>query len=85
MDLLDVLRVAHQHVLVDELPPELAPLRPARAALPGLAAHRQRTLVFLADPTSSLRRPEISLHGRWTGSTRVWPNCYLLILLILLV
>lgn len=85
MDLLDVLRVADQHVLVDELPPELEPLSPARAAFPGLAAHRQRTFVFLADPTSSLRRPEISLHGRWTGSTRVWSNCYLLIILNFLV
>lgn len=87
MDLLYVFRVTDNNVLVDELRPEdaalrgaLAPLRapalrgalaPRRAPAP---AHRQRALVFLEDPTSSLRRAKISLHGIWSGSTRVCSN-----------
>lgn len=56
-----MLGVTDQDVLADELRPELA-------ALGRVAAHRQRTFVLIADPTSSLRRPEICLHGRWAGS-----------------
>lgn len=61
VDHLDVLRVTDQNMLVDQLRSELAALRRA-------AVHRQRTFVFLLDPTSFLRRPKISLHGIWTGS-----------------
>lgn len=70
MDLLDVVRMTDQHVLVDELRPEVAPLLRA-------AAHRQRSLVLLLHPGASPGSPKLRLHAVETGWDRVKPgrNC----------
>lgn len=51
----DVVLATDQHVLVDELRSELDPL-------PKAAAHRQRSLVLLMDPTASLGSTKVRLH-----------------------
>ena len=64
MDLLDVVRVADQHVLVDELRPIVAPLF-------RVSAHRQRSVVLLLNPCASPWSPKLRLHAVGTVSDRV--------------
>ena len=67
MDLLDVVLVADQHVLVDELRPVVAPLL-------RVSAHRQRSLVLLLNPGASPWSPKLRLHTVGTVSDRVGPG-----------
>lgn len=67
VDLLEVVRITDQHVLVDEVCPEMD-------LLPLAAADRERSVVLLMNPGTPPRRPKLRLHTGAGGTCRTCCN-----------